>query len=144
MRNTLISILLFATSVAHAADISGKADIVDGGAIVIAGQQIRLFGIDAPDPAQMCEAGGKPWHCGQEAAFALADAVGRTWVECDIRDGGTLQQVAAICRVGGPKGRDLGAWMVAEGWARADRKAAPGYGTLEDTAKAGGMGLWRR
>ena len=136
--------LFFFAPFARAADITGKPDIVAGDTLVIAGTQIRLYGIDAPAYETTCSAGGKPWFCGQEAAFALADAVGRTWVECDLKDAGTLEVMVGVCRVGGPIGRDLGAWMVSEGWARADRNVAPGYGPLEDAAKAKGLGIWRR
>ncbi|NKB54968.1 MAG: thermonuclease family protein [Alphaproteobacteria bacterium] len=133
--------ILLLPTLALAADITGKADIVDGGTIEIAGQRILLDGIDAPKFGETCGAGGTPWRCGQEAAFALADAVGRTWVECDVRDAGTLKLAIAVCRVGGPKGRDLGAWMVTEGWARAQRGTA--YVALETAAKAARKGLWR-
>lgn len=130
---------LFIASPAAAADISGKAEIIDGGTIVIAGQTIQLDGIIAPAFADLCGLAEDKWRCGQEAAFALADAIGRSWVECDIRDAGTLQRRVGVCRVGGPKGRDLSAWMVEQGWAR----ATTGYASLEQAAKAAGKGLWR-
>ena len=131
--------VLFIASPAAAADISGKAEIIDGGTIVIAGQTIQLQGIIVPAFADLCGSAEVKWHCGQEAAFALADAIERSWVECDIRDAGTLQTRVGVCRVGGPKGRDLGAWMVEQGWAR----AAAGFASLEKAAKAAGRGLWR-
>ena len=130
---------LFIASSAAAADISGKAEVIDGGTIVIAGQTIQLDGIIAPGFAELCGSAEHKWHCGQEAAFALADAIGRSWVECDIRDAGTLRRRVGVCRVGGPKGRDLGAWMAAQGWAR----NTAGYTALEKAAKAAGKGLWR-
>lgn len=142
MRLGRLLILWFIPNLALAADITGKADIIDGGMIEIAGQRILLHGIDAPEYTQTCLVkDGKPWPCGQEAAFALADAVGRTWVDCDLRGAGTPRQITAICKVGGPKGRDLGAWMVAEGWARAQSGSA--YVAFEATAKAARKGMWR-
>ncbi len=125
------------------ADITGKPRVIDGDTIDIAGQRIRLYGIDTPESDQLCEADGKPWRCGQEATFALANIIGRTWVDCVERDRDRYGRIVAVCRVGGPKGQDLGAWMVSEGWALAYRKYSMDYVAAEDAARAAGRGLWR-
>ena len=125
------------------ADLSGKPRIIDGDTIEIAGQRIRLHGIDTPETGQVCEIDGEPWRCGQEATFALADFIGRTWVECIERDRDRFGRVVAVCRVGGSKGHDLGAHMIAEGWALAYRKYSMDYVDHEAAAKAAGKGLWR-
>ena len=41
------------------ADISGRARVIDGDTIEVSGSRIRLHGIDAPESAQTCLAGGK-------------------------------------------------------------------------------------
>ena len=40
------------------ADITGPARVIDGDTIDIAGERIRLHGIDAPESAQTCVADG--------------------------------------------------------------------------------------
>jgi len=55
---------------AHADDITGKPRVIDGDTIEIAGERIRLHGIDAPESKQKCTAGGKEWSCGQEASLS--------------------------------------------------------------------------
>ena len=40
------------------ADASGWAEVIDGDTIVVAGNRIRLFGIDAPEHAQSCQVQG--------------------------------------------------------------------------------------
>ncbi len=125
------------------ADITGQARVIDGDTIDIAGQRIRLHGIDTPEANQLCEADGKQWRCGQDATFALANLIGRTWVTCIERDRDRYGRIVAVCKVGGPKGQDLGAWMVAEGWALAYRKYSTDYVAAEDTARAAGRGMWR-
>ena len=40
------------------ADITGPAKVIDGDSIDIAGQRIRLHGIDAPDGRQNCRRDG--------------------------------------------------------------------------------------
>ena len=136
-------LILVSTFLAHAADISGKPRVIDGDTISIAGQRIRLHGIDTPESEQLCDADGKQWRCGKEATFALADAIGRTWVDCLERDKDRYGRIVAICKVGGPNGRDLGGYMVSEGWALAYRKYSTDYVKQEDAAKAAGKGLWR-
>ncbi len=128
---------------AQAAEITGKPDIIDGDTIEIAGQRIVLHGIDAPEPKQICKADGHAWQCGEHATFALANVIGRTWVECDIKGTDNRDRIVAVCRVGGPKGKDLSAHMVAEGMALADRKTSGEYVKQEEAAKAAGKGLWR-
>jgi endonuclease YncB( thermonuclease family) len=60
---------------AFASEIAGRASIIDGDTIEIPGQRIRLFGIDAPESRQTCEANGPTYRCGQQAALGLAEPV---------------------------------------------------------------------
>lgn len=125
------------------ADIAGKADVVDGDTIILAGQHIRLHGIDAPERGQICEAGGKPWRCGEEAKAALARLIGRAWVRCDARVTAQRHANVAVCRMVGPNGKQLNKAMVAEGWALADRNQSTDYVSDEADARSARKGLWR-
>lgn len=67
--------------------IEGQASVIDGDTIEIRGERIRFYGIDAPESRQLCDnASGKPYRCGQKAALALSDKIGRRTVTCDPRD----------------------------------------------------------
>lgn len=121
---------------ASAGELTGPAQVVDGGNIVIAGQRIRLHGLDAPPLDRICLQGTKNWRCGEEAAFALAAIVERHWVTCQTGQ----HQAAATCRMGGPKGIDIGQALVQEGWAKA--LAGSGYEQAQQAAKRAGRGLW--
>ena len=56
-------LLALAVPLAAHAEIARKARIIDGDTIDIAGQSIRLHGIDAPETKQACVADGKRWPC---------------------------------------------------------------------------------
>jgi len=126
---------------AAAEELVGKAHVIDGDTLVIAGRRIGLSGIDAPEEAQTCTAGnGKVWRCGLEATFALANKVGNHWVRCkgDGMDAGG--RLLAVCHVGK---HDLATMMVFQGWALARRDRAGTYVPEEMDAKEHRRGLWR-
>jgi endonuclease YncB( thermonuclease family) len=130
-----LAIVLLSLSVcASAADLTGRASIIDGDTLEIHGQRIRLFGIDAPESRQTCEANRQTYRCGQQAALALSDHIGQQTVTCEPRDTDRYGRVVAICRAGT---EDLNGWMVAQGWAVAYRHYSSAYIGEEDTARAG-------
>ncbi len=76
---TLLPVTVFA-------EITGKPRIIDGDTIEIAGQRIRLYGIDAPESNQTCVADDKRWPCGTNATLALSGLISTNWVACQERD----------------------------------------------------------
>ena len=134
-----IAAILLATSPA-VADVTGTASVTDGDTLVIHGERIRLYGIDAPESAQQCQDGeGKAWRCGQRAALALSDKIGRRPVTCEQRTTDLYDRPVSVCRAGG---EDLNLWMVEQGWARAYRKYSSDYVGAEATARAARVGIW--
>lgn len=99
-----------------------------------------LHGIDAPESGQICQAQGKPYRCGQQAALALADLIGSKTVRREERDHDRYGRTVAVCFVGG---LDVEAWMVAQGWALAYRKYSSDYVGQEAAARAAQRGVWR-
>jgi endonuclease YncB( thermonuclease family) len=144
MRRLLIALSsLFVLSLGpalSASDLVGQASIIDGDTIEIHGQRIRLFGIDAPEHDQLCEAGGTQYRCGQQAALALSDQIGSQTVDCSPRDVDEYGRIIAVCSAAGV---DLNAWMVRQGWALAYRHYSTAYVGDEDTAHLAGDGIWR-
>jgi len=94
------------------APLSGVATVIDGDTLEIHGQRIRLQGIDAPESGQSCDRAGRQYRCGQQAALALADGIGRRTVRCEPQGQDRYRRVIAICRLGE---EDLNRWMVANG-----------------------------
>ncbi len=145
---TLITVCVFVsgsafTGQAYGYDrrpIVGQASAIDGDTIEIHGQRIRLFGIDAPEGGQRCnDAKSKSYRCGQRAAMALFNKIGRQSVACEPRDKDRYGRVVAVCRAGGV---DLNGWLVAEGLAIAYRRFSNAYVLQEAAARSGKRGLW--
>jgi endonuclease YncB( thermonuclease family) len=120
--------------------IAGQASVIDGDTIEIRGTRIRLHGIDAPEGRQLCDdARGKSYRCGQKAALALSDKIGRQPVSCAPRDVDRYKRIIAICRI---DVTDLNGWLVAEGLAIAYRRYSSDYVSQEAAARKAKRGLW--
>ena len=121
-------------------ELVGRASVIDGDTIEVDGSRIRLHGVDAPESAQNCLAGGTRWPCGRDATRALSLQVEGQSVACDERDRDRYGRIVAVCRFGG---KDLNAWLVANGWALAYRRYSAAYAGEETSARAARRGLWR-
>lgn len=126
------------TSIGHT--ISGVASVIDGDTIEIRGRRIRLHGIDAPESRQRCYTEKRQaWRCGQRASFALSNYLGRSNLNCDIRDTDRYGRSIAVCRKGGA---DVNAWMVENGWAVAYRRYSSDYVGAERRARSRRANIW--
>lgn len=136
---TLIAALLSAAPVA-ANDLVGVASVIDADTLEIRGVRIRLHGIDAPESRQSCTRGsGDAWRCGQQAALALSNRIGRRPVSCKVRDVDRYDRAIAVCMEGG---EDLNRWLVSEGWAVAYRRYSRDYIGAEDQARRARRNIW--
>lgn len=145
LRLALTASFLLGAGIADArAEVTGKRPkVIDGHSINLAGWRIRLFGIYAPALRQTCEADGKPWNCGMEARWAVADRIGHNWVACQEQAIDPDGALVAVCYLGGIGGPNLNAWLVANGWALAYRPESQAYVAQEEGARHAGRGLWR-
>ena len=110
--------------------------VIAAGTIEVEGRDVRLADISAPDFEARCGEGAKAWPCGRMARAALRRLIRGRAIECDVPAGADDVPDPAICRVGG---EDIGAWLVAQGWAKRDGDR---YEEEEDAAREAQLGLW--
>ncbi|MFW2542623.1 thermonuclease family protein [Primorskyibacter sp. 2E107] len=125
--------------------LRGPAYIVDGDTLVIRKNQIRLFGVDAPEM-------NHPY--GKTSKWALVKLCKGQTIEAEVTDQDTHGRVVAKCRL--PDGRDLSAEMVKLGLAIDWPKFSGGvYRSLErpearkklwlaDARQKGRMHVWEK
>jgi len=132
--------ILFWT-VAKADTITGTARVKDGDSLVVAGQQIRLQGIDAPEFKQTCRnlADGHEWPCGRASATHLRRLIAKRQVTCVVEDIDKYGRSVAHCRAGRT---EVNRRQVADGWAYAFRRYSEAFVPDEDAARAAKRGMW--
>jgi endonuclease YncB( thermonuclease family) len=119
--------------------LAGVATVVDGDTLHVSGQRVRLFGIDAPELSQTCDAGNSKVACGQLAARWLRSRVQGRPIRCTQVDTDRYGRVVARCAVGGA---DVGREMVEAGWATAYRTYSADYVPAERRSRAARKGIW--
>lgn len=142
---TLAAIIAFAASVAGVGlsadlpfavrgEMSGVASVVDGDGLAIAGVEVRLQGIAAPENnAARIEVGGK------DATRALERLSEGKWAICYLDGTTTRGRPVGVCYIAG---EDVGEVMVREGFARDCPRYSKGrYADAEGQAISSGRNL---
>ena len=126
LRHTARAAFLLAVLAARPsfADVTGPATVVDGDTIVVAGERVRLQGIDAPELHQTCTAYGQQWACGRTSAEWLRKRLDGRQVECVGHARDRYGRLLAVCYLGG---ENLNERIVREGWALDFRKYSTDY-----------------
>ena len=142
--STVIGILFFAFVCFWPAvnkDHAGPTKILDVNTIEVRGEQHRLYGVMGAD--QACRQWNQePQSCAKETIAALVAFLHGRTATCQVRQElGDAKRFVSICYVGR---QDIGAWMVDNGWAMADRAAdlLHGYVSNEHMARFLRKGFW--
>lgn len=117
--------------------VQAQARVLDGDSLVLAGREIRLLGVDAPEYNQTCvnKNRGTEFSCGKQARSHLAKLVNGKTVVCNGWEHDRYDRLLAQCKAGET---DLNRRMVRDGWA----VSFGDYGSEEEIAKRQGAGLW--
>lgn len=121
--------------------LTGSAWVVDGDTIIIAGERVRLHGIDAPELDQTFWCKGKQLACGSMALAALEALTAGVKIRCEVVERDRYGRLIAKCF--SPNGIDIGRRMVSAGWALAYRQYSLDYLRAEEEARKARRGMWR-
>lgn len=125
---------------AAASGLAGTPEVIDGDTIVLSGETIHLFGIDAPELGQQCAIAERLYDCGAVARTALLDLTAGVEATCELVS--TIEGGIIIGRCQAA-GYDLSEGMTYTGWALARRDVAERYAPFEDGARQARRGLWK-
>ena len=121
--------------------ISGEARVIDADILIVAGQRVILWGIDAPERSQTCTQDSTPFDCYNTAKRALETLAGRGLVQCTLTgEPDPFGRRFGVCNLGAD---DLGAEMVKQGMALAFSEQSDDYADLQLQAITDGVGLWQ-
>ena len=142
--NFAMKLLIFAAIAlfsieAFSEEITGPATVVDGDSIRIAGTEIRLHGIDAPEWQQVCQLRGQDWACGEAARETLNSLSIGAQFHCTWSNRDRYNRPLATCFA---KDTNLNDMMVRAGTALAYRQYSDRYIEQENQAREAKQGLW--
>ncbi|WP_192385229.1 thermonuclease family protein, partial [Mesorhizobium silamurunense] len=101
------------------------------------GRRVVISGTVDIDPDRTCSFGDAVWPCGQRARAALNAWLRGRALKCILPPDVDRFAVAAPCILGR---QDVGAWLVANGWAMASPSGI--YGKAESVARGAEMGIF--
>ena len=128
--------------IAHAAMAGpdGVLRVIDGDTYEIAGETVRLYGIDALETAQTCTTDqGGIWECGAWTTLQVRMLYQGRRAQCDTVDIDRYGRSVATCTVDGV---DMGRAIVRAGLATAYRRYSMAYDLDEKAAAVAGIGIW--
>ena len=107
------------------------------GVIVASGRTITISDVGVVADGETCaRPQGGEWPCGRAARTAFRSFLRGRAATCDFPEGEVPDTLTTTCRLGT---RDIGAWLVENGWARADGSK---YEELAKAAKDAGRGIY--
>jgi endonuclease YncB( thermonuclease family) len=137
----LAALILALLPTAFADSLVRRAVIIDGNMLAINGKRLRVRGIDAPEPDQLCRnQAGEPYRCGQKAADDIGAFIASGPVDCVEAARDQHKQRMAVCKVAGT---DIAEWLVQNGLAMdgsGDGNSA--YAAAQSDARHAQRGIW--
>jgi len=124
--------------------IQGRAAVIDGDTIEIAGQRVRFNGIDAPESSQYCQdAKGVEYACGRTAAKALDQFLAKSRpVKCVFVAWDQYGRFVGNCTRA--DGKSIAGWLVESGHALDwPRYSGLEYAGHQAAAKNAKRGIWQ-
>lgn len=138
-RLAVVGLAFCVASVAQA-DLRGTARVVDGDTLDIAGERVRLLGLDAPESDQTClTEQGAEWRCGAWVSQELRALLRGHTVTCRDEGRDAYGRILGRCSL---DGQDLSALLVGLGYAWVNPRYELTYQPQEKQAAIALRGLW--
>ena len=115
--------------------------VIDGDTIEYSSENLRLFGIDAPEKGQPCKRNNAPYDCGAASKQHLEFLLSGTKVDCVKKNKDKWGRHIALCTA---DGEDISKLMVRHGWAIAYREYSTAYVEDEQFAQTNRLGMWSK
>jgi len=143
MKATTVAVIIITASIAAAVSaaqtLPTPVRVIDGDTLAMGTDRIRLWGIDAPEASQRCEANRATYECGRDATAVLHELV-QHGVSCTAKTRDRYGRTVATCA---NASGDIGEQMVRRGWAiDYTRYSAGRYAQAQREAQAERLGLW--
>lgn len=125
--------------------LNSFAVVNDDASLMVRGKRVQLHGLYVPHTKESC-IDSVASDCRTRAGAALRGKL-RGFVDCRIQYALSRDDLVGQCFQGRStfdEGTDLGAWLIAEGWALASQDAPFEYQALERLASHQGKGIWGR
>ncbi len=121
---------------------SEQVKVRDGDTLTMIGKDIRLYGIDAPEYAQICQNNaGKNWPCGTEARKKMVAIIGKSQVTCAPKATDKFGRIVATCSTANVP--DIALALVEAGFAANGVDGGEGpYAVSESLAQVDKIGVW--
>ncbi|MDJ1007782.1 MAG: thermonuclease family protein [Paracoccaceae bacterium] len=140
LQGVLASVLVLAAATA-AAGPDGRVRVTDGDSLVVGGERVRLFGIDAHELDQSCwDRAGREIACGAWAKRAAARLFEGRRAQCRTLKFDRYDRALATCRIAGA---DAGETLLKAGIVAVyPRETLRDYLAFEKEAQVLGRGIW--
>ena len=135
------ALILASLPMTFADNLVRRAVIIDGNMLAINGKRVRLRGIDAPEPDQLCRNQvSERYRCGRKAAEGVDALIARRPVDCVEAGRDQYKRRVAVCNIAGA---DIAEWLVKNGLAIDAVDDSKGtYAAAQSDAKREQRGIW--
>jgi len=135
-----VSVSIPAPVQAKDGQVRGRATVISGDTLIVQGQRMRLYGIDAPEKGQRCQWPNKEIDCGIISRAALLDLIAPVDITCRRRQATKDGTWIASCDA---EGFDVSRNMIYTGWAVVPPGGPAGFSKVQKNAAARKRGLWK-